>query len=108
MTRGVGERVVEIVSNTKGTYLASKCPFPRHAFVIFDAKDQPVASVDICFECGDLFAWPDFKVPNEVKYGVWDHKKKLNIGGLQKEYDDAMSAYRILIIRLGLPIEHRQ
>ena len=102
----VGDQVSKIVGSTKGTYEVSKCPFPRHAFVFFDKQDKPVASVDICFECGDLYAWPDFEVARDQKYGVWDDKKEMMVGGLQHNYDAAMDAYRNLIIQLGLPIEH--
>ncbi len=104
----VGEQVTKIVGSTKGTFEVSKCPFPRHAFVFFDEQDKPVASIDICFECGDLFAWPDFKVDRDEKYGVWDDDNEMLVGGLQHKYDAAMDAYRNLIVQLGLPIEPPQ
>lgn len=49
------------VHEAQGSFPMSKCPFPRHAVVYFDEGDQPVAMVNVCFECGDLFAWPDFE-----------------------------------------------
>jgi hypothetical protein len=48
------------VNETKGSIDASKCPFPRHAVVFFDAKGKPIASVNICFECGDILVWPPY------------------------------------------------
>ena len=106
--QNVAAKVAGIVASTKGTYEVSKCPFPRHAFVYFSDKDQPIASVDICFECGDLFAWPDFKVPDEDKYGAWDDKKDTMVGGIKDKYDDAMKEYRKVIADLGLPIDPRR
>ncbi len=102
----IGEQVANIVESTKGSYDVSKCPFPRHAFVFFNDQDQPVASVDICFQCGDMFAWPDFDISNEKKYGAWDEQKDAITGGLQDNYDAAMVAYRKLFIKLGMPLEH--
>jgi hypothetical protein len=40
----------------------TKCPFPRHAVVLYD-HDVPVASVNVCFECGDILLWPRLGPP---------------------------------------------
>ncbi len=42
-----------------GDLLVSKCPFPRHAVVFMDG-DVPVASVNVCFSCGDVLLWPEW------------------------------------------------
>jgi hypothetical protein len=49
---------VQLVAVTDGGIEVSKCPFPRHA-VVFYRGDQPVASINICFACGDILVSPD-------------------------------------------------
>lgn len=51
---------VDLVKDTKGGVEVSKCPFPRHAIVLFDADNTPVASINVCFQCGDILVWPDW------------------------------------------------
>jgi hypothetical protein len=55
-----GERAAGWVIETKGSVSVSKCPFPRHAVVLYWG-DTPVASINFCFECGDLLVWPAFE-----------------------------------------------
>lgn len=102
--------VVRLVNATKGSFETSKCPFPRHAFVFFDAADTPVGSVDVCFECEDLFAWPDFEIGDDLKYGVYEEidldKESGPVGpkgGLWGEFRNALAAYRVLFSELKLP-----
>ena len=47
---------------TRGELEVSKCPFPRHAVVLY-AGDAPVGTANVCFECGDILVWPDFEPP---------------------------------------------
>jgi hypothetical protein len=42
---------------TLGDVAVSKCAIPRHALVLFDG-DTPIASINVCFECGDIMLWP--------------------------------------------------
>jgi len=35
----------------------SKCFIPRHGFVYYNDKDEPVASVSVCFECEAIRLW---------------------------------------------------
>lgn len=51
-------RAVELVNATGGGVDVSKCAFPRHA-VVFYRGNQPVASVSVCFACGDILVAPD-------------------------------------------------
>jgi hypothetical protein len=48
---------VALVRITEGDAEMSKCPFPRHAVVLY-ADDVPVASINVCFECTDILVWP--------------------------------------------------
>lgn len=54
---GMAKKAVEIVKAHEGDVAVSKCPFPRHAVVLFDG-DVPVASINVCFTCGDIMLWP--------------------------------------------------
>lgn len=111
------QHVAALVESTKGTFETSKCPFPRHAFVFFDVDGKPVGAVDICFECDDLFVWPDYTVNPEVKYGGFEVPDVGNLdlsegsispkGGLWHNFEAAMSEYKDILERLGLPLQHR-
>ncbi len=57
---------LELTHRTQGEVRASKCAFPRHAVVFFDAQDQPVASVNVCFECSDILVWPPYFADEEA------------------------------------------
>lgn len=108
-------RVVRLVNSTKGSFETSKCPFPRHAFVFFDDKNEPVGGVDICFECDDLFAWPDFKISDEEKYGTYDaididrpvgDRAPLGPrGGLWTEFRSALAEYQKILREVGLRLK---
>lgn len=37
----------------------SKCFVPRHGLIYFNDKDEPVASVSICFECEKITLYPN-------------------------------------------------
>jgi len=54
------QAALELNHRMGGNVNVSKCAFPRHAVVFFDAQDQPVGSVNICFECGDILVWPAY------------------------------------------------
>lgn len=66
-----GERAVEWVIATRGTVEVSKCPHPRHAVILYSGQ-TPVASINLCFECGDLLVWPEFEPgPDWDNYDNW-------------------------------------
>lgn len=72
LTREQGEAALELVHQAAGRMLVSKCAYPRHAVVFFDDEGQPVASVNVCFECGDILVYPDY-VDDELeekKYAI--------------------------------------
>lgn len=54
------QRALDWVKQTEGDVSVSKCPFPRHAVVLFEG-DVPVASINVCFECGDIMVWPSWQ-----------------------------------------------
>jgi len=60
ITREQAQRALDLLAVTEGELLVSKCPFPRHAIVLF-AGDTAVASANVCFECGDILTWPAWR-----------------------------------------------
>ena len=67
ITRAQAEAARDRTVATRGTIEVSKCPFPRHA-VVFFAGDEPVGSVNVCFECGDILATPPFEEADPALY----------------------------------------
>ncbi|MBK6514332.1 MAG: hypothetical protein IPG04_09490 [Polyangiaceae bacterium] len=53
----MAKKAVDLVTQTQGGVEVSKCPFPRHAVVLYE-DTMPVASINVCFECGDILLWP--------------------------------------------------
>ena len=37
----------------------SKCFIPRHGLIYFNDKDEPIASISICFECEKMSLYPN-------------------------------------------------
>lgn len=70
------KQALDLVLAGKSELEMTKCPFPRHAVVFFD-HDVPVASVNVCFECGDILLWPRWGKPEEADYArkqkLFDH-----------------------------------
>lgn len=66
---------------TKGEPLDDRkpCYVPHHAFVFYDAADQPVATLEICFTCRRFQATPP-GLPEQIGYDVpWTIMKELNV-----------------------------
>ena len=61
---------IELTHRLGGTLKVSKCAFPRHGVVFFDENKQPVASVNVCFQCGDILVWPPYSTATD-----WDQKR---------------------------------
>lgn len=53
----LSKQAVDLVLQGKSELEMTKCPFPRHAVVLYD-HDVPIASINVCFECGDVLLWP--------------------------------------------------
>jgi hypothetical protein len=54
---------LELIHRTGGGLIATKCPMvTRHAIVFFNADNQPVGSMNICFSCGDTATWPNYYI----------------------------------------------
>lgn len=61
-------QAAKLVAATRGSIELTKCTFPRHAVVYFDADDRPVASTDVCFSCEAVLVWPDYEHPDGYDY----------------------------------------
>ena len=57
LDEAMAKKAVDLVTQTQGGVEVSKCPFPRHAVVLYE-DTLPVASINVCFECGDILLWP--------------------------------------------------
>lgn len=55
-----GSKALSFVMQTKGSVDVSKCPFPRHAVVLYEGE-LPVATINVCFACGDIVVWPEWR-----------------------------------------------
>lgn len=80
---------VALLLRTRGAVAVSKCPFPRHAVILYDGE-VAVASINVCFSCGDILVWPRWDAVPEPD---WDHMTPQR----QRAYDaaakTAMAAY---------------
>lgn len=105
ITRAHGEQAARLVQRTQGAVEVSKCAFPRHAVVWFDAADQPVASVGVCFECGDILVWPPFFKDAQERHAKY-HKVNPASGTprVLEVYDQVYPQWQTLFIKeLRLP-----
>lgn len=93
-----GERAVQWVVATRGEIEVSKCPFPRHAVVLY-AGETPVGSVNVCFECGDILVWPEFEPPPAD--GQEERRIRLQMTGYKKVFPRWEKFFRD---ELGLPL----
>jgi hypothetical protein len=100
---------VELAAATNGDVEVSKCPFPRHAVILFDGE-TPVASINVSFECGDILTWPRF-APAPASGTTTDlGLKRLHVKQLEQErrYARIFPRWRTFFRDdVGLPIDER-
>ncbi len=83
--------------------LVSKCAYPRHAIVLLSGT-TPVASVNVCFECGDILVWPPYS-----QDPAWRDNKAGMYPKLMKVYDRTFSRWtRLFGDRLGLQTDWKK
>lgn len=80
----LAKQAVDLVLAGKSELEMTKCPFPRHAVVFYD-HDIPVASVNVCFECGDILLWPRWGKPEADWDKLTDAQKKKALAELEAE-----------------------
>jgi hypothetical protein len=94
ITAAQAAQAIALVEQTTGDVEVSKCAFPRHAIVLLKG-DVPVASINVCFECGDLLVWPAHSAMTEA-----------NAEAKMAAYDVAFPKWQALFRdELGLAIE---
>ena len=55
------EYALKLVHQTAGDVETTKCTFPRHGIVYFNAQDEPIASINYCFSCEAVLVWPPYQ-----------------------------------------------
>lgn len=80
----LAKQAVDLVLAGKSELEMTKCPFPRHAVVLYD-HDVPVASINVCFECGDVLLWPRWGKPEADWDKLTDAQKKKALAELEAE-----------------------
>ena len=76
-----------LVRATEGGLEVSKCPFPRHAVVLY-LGDRPVASINVCFECGDILLWPRWRTEPD-----WEGMDDAQWAAHQRQMEARMAVY---------------
>jgi len=93
LTKRQARKALRLVQRVQGDVLVSKCAFPRHGVVFFDDKETPIASVSVCFECGDILVWPK-----------WDQRRskrpKTYSRSFMRKYDKTMVRWKRFFERL--------
>ncbi len=90
-----------LVAETNGSFVTAKCNFPRHAVVLFDKNDKPVASANVCFECDGAIMWPDYKKDDDEELSEDEWEARMN------QYEAAIAKWKTLFgAKLGLPIDY--
>jgi hypothetical protein len=77
------KKAVDLVTQTNGDVSVSKCPFPRHAVVLYEDA-LPVATINVCFSCGDIILWPRWE-PEPDWSNLSDRQTKELVAKRQKQ-----------------------
>lgn len=80
-------KAVGLVARTEGGVEVSKCPFPRHAVVLYEGQ-TPVASINVCFACGDILLWPSWEPAPD-----WDAMSDRQIKAAMMRSEQQMKLY---------------
>jgi hypothetical protein len=74
-------KALALLEKTHGEMMVSRCAYPRHAVILY-AGDRPVASINVCFECGDILIDPPYD-----RDPAAEQRKREMMGKLMKVYD---------------------
>lgn len=80
----LAKQSVDLVLAGKSELEMTKCPFPRHAVVLYD-HDVPIASINVCFSCGDVLLWPKWGPPERDWNALTDAQTKKALADLEAE-----------------------
>lgn len=116
ITRAQAERAATLATELGGRSLeVSKCAFPRHAIVFFQGEAKadavPVATLDVCFACGDVFMSPEvgaarpernYETATDADLARWEQED----AKAMQRYDAAFPAWQAFFRdELGLAID---
>jgi hypothetical protein len=88
LSRERADRAVALLNETQGEMLVSKCPYPRHAVVLF-ANGVPVGSINVCFTCEDILIWPPWS-----RDPGWELKKQNMYPKLMKRHASVLGDWK--------------
>ena len=57
------QRLLAAVTRDHPEHITARSFYPRHRFIFYDALHNPVASIEICFECGFVRGLPPLPRP---------------------------------------------
>jgi hypothetical protein len=98
---GAAMTAAKLVDETRGSFVTAKCNFPRHAIVLFDKNDKPVASANICFECDGTIIWPDYQEDKKKDFEEDDREVQL------RHYEAVISKWKRLFgDKIGVPLDY--
>lgn len=89
---GLAKQAVDLVLAGKSELEMTKCPFPRHAVVLYD-HDVPVASINVCFSCGDILLWPYLGAAKVDWDKLTDAQAKKALADQEVEYKRKQKAF---------------
>jgi hypothetical protein len=100
-------KALDLTKATEGDVAISKCPFPRHAVVLYD-DEVPIASINVCFQCGDIVLWPSWKP--EPDYSKFTPKQFKELEAVHAEqlvlYDKVFPKWQAFFRdEVGFPID---
>jgi hypothetical protein len=107
LTDTQAKQSVDLVTKTQGDVSVSKCPFPRHAVVLYE-DDAPVASINVCFSCGDILLWPRWEpAPDWEKMTDKQRKEQdLKSAKQMKAYEQVFPTWKTFFRdEVGFPID---
>lgn len=109
ITQTQATKAVDLVMKTEGGVEVSKCPFPRHAVVLYEGQ-TPVASINVCFACGDILLWPSWE-PAPDWETMTDQQMKAHLARSEEQlklYERVFPSWEVFFRdELGLSIDAR-
>ena len=104
LTKQQAHDALELNHRLGGTLIVSKCAFPRHAVVFFDANDQPVASINVCFSCGDILVWPPYSLAADWNQQRFSQQGSGDMPHIFSAHEQILPVWNSMLLKqMGLP-----
>jgi hypothetical protein len=106
LTKEQAETALELIHRTAGGQIMTKCPiFVRHAVVFFNAQEEAVGWISICFECSDSMSYPQY-FPEEQEapflFGLYQSSGTTGEWDFGTIYDEVYNKWELLFDGLGM------